>query len=76
MGFNTKKAVEKGFQALETTGPAAAVGAIVGYGLPGSVKELRGQEEIMAAVTTTLCSIVFNVVRNWWKHRHEPQLSK
>ena len=43
MAFDTKKAIEKGFQALGTTGPAAAVGAVIGYGLPGSVKELRGQ---------------------------------
>ena len=69
MAFNTGKAVEKGFQALATTGPAAACGAAVAYGLPGAVKELRGQEEVVAALSTTLFSMVFNVLRNWWKHR-------
>jgi hypothetical protein len=69
MGFNTEKALEKGVQALGTAGPAAALGAAVGYGLPGSVKELRGQEEALTIVSTTLFAMLFNVVRNWWKHR-------
>jgi hypothetical protein len=72
MGFNTEKALEKGAQALATAGPAAALGAAVGYGLPGSVKELRGQEEALAVVTTTLFAMLFNVMRNWWKHRVAP----
>ncbi len=76
MAFDTKKAIEKGFQALGTTGPAAAVGAVIGYGLPGSVKELRGQEQVIAVVSTTLISVVFNIVRNWWKHRHEQPTSR
>ena len=48
MAFNTQKAIEKGLQALGTTGSAAAAGAVLGYGLPGAVKELRGQEQILA----------------------------
>ena len=71
MAFNTQKAIEKGLQALGTTGSAAAAGAVLGYGLPGAVKELRGQEQILAAVSTTLFSMVFNVFRNWWKHRNQ-----
>jgi hypothetical protein len=70
MGFDTEKALQKGAQALGTAGPAAALGAVVGYGLPGSVKELRGQEQALAAVTTTLFAMLFNITRNWWKHRH------
>ncbi len=69
MAFDTKKAVEKGFQTLGTTGPAAAIGAVIGYGLPGSVKELQGQEHVVAAASTTLISIALNMFRNWWKHR-------
>lgn len=69
MGFNTEKAVQKGAQALVTAGPAAALGAALGYGLPGSVKELRGQEEALTAISATIFAILFNVVRNWWKHR-------
>lgn len=72
MGFNTEKAVEKGAQALATAGPAAGLGAAVGYGLPGSVKELRGQEEALTAVTTALFAMLFNITRNWWKHRQAP----
>lgn len=69
MAFDTGKAIEKGGQALQTTGPAAAIGAVIGYGLPGAVKELRGQEEIVAAVSTTLFAVAFNIFRNWLKHR-------
>jgi hypothetical protein len=69
MPFDMRKAIEKSGQALQTTGPAAAIGAAIGYGLPGAVKELRGQEEIVAAVSTTLFSMAFNVLRNWLKHR-------
>jgi len=49
LAFDTKKAIEKGVQALGTTGPAAAVGAVIGYGLPGSVRELQGQEQVRAS---------------------------
>jgi hypothetical protein len=73
MAFDTQKAIAKGGQALTTTGPAAAVGAVIGYGLPGALKELRGNEEIVAAVSTTVLSVLFNVIRNWWKHRYETQ---
>lgn len=71
LAFDTEKAIEKGFQALGTTGPAAALGMVIGYGLPGSVKELRGQEQVIAAASTTLISIALNIVRNWWKHRRK-----
>ena len=69
MAFDKDRAVEKGMQALGMTGPAAALGAAIGYGLPGSIHELRGQEPILTAVSTTLVSALFNVIRNWWKHR-------
>ncbi|GAB4332536.1 MAG: hypothetical protein Kow0099_04310 [Candidatus Abyssubacteria bacterium] len=72
MAFDSDKAVEKGLQALQTTGPAAALGAVIAYGLPGAVRELRGQEEVVAAVSTTLFAMLFNALRNWWKHRHQP----
>jgi len=69
MAFDSKKAVDKGLQALGTTGPAAALGAAIGYGLPGSIGELQGHEQAIAVVSTTLIAMVFNMVRNWWKHR-------
>lgn len=70
MAFDKDKAIAKGMQALGTTGPAAALGAAIGYGLPGSMRELRGHEQVIAAASTMLISVVFNVIRNWWKHRH------
>ncbi len=69
MAFDSENAIKKGLQALGTTGPAAALGTAIGYGLPGSVRELQGQEQVVAAIATTLISVLFNVVRNWWKHR-------
>ena len=69
MAFDKDRAIEKGVQALGTTGPAAAIGAAIGYGLPGSIKELRGSEPALVAVSTTLVAVIFNAIRNWWKHR-------
>lgn len=71
MTFYSGKAIEKGLQTLGTTGPAAALGTAIGYGLPGSIKVLQGYEQAVAAISTTLISMTFNVMRNWWKHRHQ-----
>ena len=71
MGFDSEKAIKKGLQTLGTTGPAAALGTAIGYGLPGSIRELQGQEQIVAAISTTLISVMFNIIRNWWKHRRQ-----